>query len=50
MATSSFGSQSSGSGHYAPVNILKAEPHPDVWTKVKELHMENRAPCEVRKN
>lgn len=51
MATSSFGSQQSGgSEYYTSVSILKARPHPDEWTKAKELHMENRAPCEVRRS
>lgn len=30
------------------VKIMKSLPPPDEWTMVKEMTMENRAPCEVK--
>ena len=51
MASSSAASLGSGNSLKlaAAVRIPKSLPPPDEWTKVKELTMENRAPCEVSK-
>lgn len=45
-SSESVGSQTSS--RHTPVRVLKTQPPPDEWTKVKEVNMENRAPCEVR--
>lgn len=33
--------------HHTQVKINKCLSPPDHWTRVKEVNMENRAPCEV---
>ncbi len=32
------------------IRVLKCLRPPDEWTKVKEVYMENRAPCEVTRS